>query len=945
MRRLGWFAWILVLLVVLGPAAPAAIAATFGIENLDVTFSGPEGEEATQAGSHPYAMTTSFTVNVAEGEEGRITLVEPPKDLEITQIPGFVGNPNAVPPCSSADFLTPRQNLEPNLTNSCPDTSAVGLVGVETITSENERQKIWSPVYNLKAPPGSASELGFWTQNVPVTLTVGVNESPPYNLIAHTQNISQLIEVTGAQFTLWGNPVDPSHDTQRGLCLGGKGPAPISFGSCPAKIANKPFLTLPRACNGPLETSYEADSWEHPGIFSSVGSVLTHDSSEPPLPLGMTGCGKVDFGPEVTITPGTSQAESASGLDLEITSKDEGLSNPEGIAAADIEATEFALPAGMTLNPSAAEGLGVCSEAQFEAESLAQHGCPEASKLGSLEVETPVLENTTLRGAVYLAAENENPFGSLFAAYLVIRNPELGIFVKLPAEIETDETTGQVVTFVEEMPQFPLSRIRVRLRSGPRAPLVTPPACGTYATEAVLTPSSGGAPLEQEPSFTISSGPGGSPCPSSLPFAPAFEAGAQSNAAGAYSPFSMRITRQDGEQDITRFSATLPPGEVAKIAGVPECPDSAIEAARAKSGRAELASPSCPAETQIGTVIAGAGVGTALTYVPGSLYLAGPFHGDQLSVVAIVPAVAGPFDVGTVVTRVALALNPETGEAEVDGSASEPIPHILKGVPLKLRDLRVFASRPEFTLNPTSCRTFYTRAQISGSGANPFTSADDTLAAAAARYQAASCASLRFAPKLALRMKGGTRRGDHPSLHSLVTYPKGAGYANIGRAVVVLPHSEFIDPESEKTGHPCTLPQFAEGACPPLSRLGFARAYTPLLEQPLEGPVYFRSNHGARVLPDIVADLGGQFHVVLVGAVDSIGPSNSARLRTTFAQVPDAPVSKFELTLTGGKEGVLENSANLCANKRYAQVKLRAQNGKLSEERTPLKVTCRKKKK
>jgi hypothetical protein len=914
-------------------ASPASAAVPFGISNFDVTFTGPHEEEVTQAGSHPFEMTSSFTIDT-ETEGGVIHLAEPLKDIELSQIAGFIGDPDAVPRCSRVDFLTTHFNPEGVAVPSCADSSAVGVVGAEQVAGTLIEPSIWSAVFDLAPPPGVAAELGFWTGGVPVTIDVGVSESFPYEVQAHVRNISQVLEIAGSQFILWGIPADPVHNSLRGNCVGGKGTTPQSFGKCPAGIAKKPFLTLPRACNGPLPTSFEADSWEHPGIFSAKGSVLTHDSSEPPNPQGMIGCGKLHFEPEVQVTPGSSEAESAAGVEIGITGKDEELANPEGIANADIQDTEFAFPAGMTLNPSAAEGLGVCSKAQFEAESLTLNACPPASKLGSLEADTPILENHTLNGAVFLAEPFENPFATLLAAYLVIRDPQLGVFVKLASEIKTNEASGQVIASVKDMPPFPLSRVRVALRSGPRAPFVTPPSCGTYETEASLTPSSGGPVQLTHPSFAISSGPGGSACPAGLPFDPGFEAGTANNAAGSYSPFDMRLTRGDGQQDITSFSAVLPPGVTGKIAGLSKCPDAAIEAARQKSGRQELASPSCPASSQVGTVLGGAGVGTELTYVPGSLYLAGPYKGAPLSIAAIVPAVAGPFDVGTVVTRVGLDLNEETAQVQIDGAASDPIPHILKGIPLKLRDLRVFANRPQFTLNATNCQPLQGTAQIFGSGQDPFNPADDTSVTRSARYQAASCASLPFKPKLAVSLKGGMKRSGHPQLKAVLTARPGD--ANIGAVSTTLPHSEFIDPE--RVANPCTRVQFRENACPPASVLGTATAYSPLLDEPLTGPVYFRSNGGEREIPDIVAAVSGEgFHITQVGFVDSV----KERIRTRFLSFPDAPVTKVVLTLKGGSEGVIENSANLCKAKRHVKVSMTGQNGRKADSEPVMGTSCK----
>lgn len=922
-------------------AAPAQ--AEFGVKEFSVSFLDSEGQPVSQAGSHPYEMQTHIHFNSFPTGEGGEGLDAAAKDILIAQPAGFIGNPTAVSRCSNADFLTSTQ-VAGEVVPNCPDAAAVGTVEVQLATPKASGA-LFAAVYNLVPPPGVAAKLGFWVKNFPITVELGVAETPPYNIVGGPKNITQTVEVVGSTFTLWGTPADHSHDATRGHCLnintGG------SLGQCEAKISPLPFLTMPRSCHGPLLTHYRADAWQSPGSF-------VEGLSESP---GMAGCGKLAFGPQVNVQPSTEAAESSSGLDVEIGVADEGMQNPAGIAQADIEETEFRLPVGVTLNPSAAEGLGVCTLAQFQAASLADQGCPDASKLGSLEVQTPVLENHTLKGSFYLAEpENpstpqaENPFGSLFAAYLTISDEELGVFVKLPAKITTDEKTGQIVTVVGEMPPFPLSLIKVHLRSGPRAPLITPPSCGAYGTEVNLLPSSGGAPLHTVSTMHIVSGPGGSPCPPAAtpPFSPGFEAGSANSAASVYSPFSMRLTRADGQQDLTRFSATLPPGVTGKIAGVARCPDAAIAAAMApqRTGREELAAPSCPAASRLGGVLAGAGVGTALTYVPGSLYLAGPYKGAPLSVVAIVPAVAGPFDVGVVVTRVGLKLNQSTAQVEVDGSASDPIPHILKGIPLKLRDLRVLTDRPNFTLNPTSCQPERTLAQIFGSGADVFNPADDVPLAANARYQAASCASLGFAPKLSLALKGGTRRAQHPALHSTVTYPypSGPGYANIGKAVVTLPPSEFID--NAHINNPCTRVQFAEERCPPGSVLGHAKAITPLLESPLRGPVYFRSNGGERKLPDVVADLSGEgFQIVLVGKVDTATPKSDPRIRTTFDQVPDAPVSSFAIDLFGGKKGLLVNNRNLCAHKLHTTIELTGQNGKRHDTSPALATSCEHKKK
>ena len=910
-------------------AAPAQ--AEFGLSSFDVTFSNSQGGAELRAGAHPAALTTSLEAITEPGPEGPLP-TELLKNLNVFQIPGLAGDLTATPRCSTLDFFVKASEGNGNATR-CANSTAVGLARV-SVTEAGQGVASWTvPVYNLLPAPGKVARLGFIVELVPVTIDIALSADFPHQPVAEVSNVTQVLEFIGTEFTVWGVPADPIHDKERGTCLDtGK--------SCPAGVPPRPFLTMPRSCEGPLATEWEADSWLHPGEWVG-GSSLTHDEAIPPNPRGMSGCGKLAFNPSTKALPSSASAESASGLDFEIDVADEGLKNPEGIAKADISAVRLALPTGVTANPSAAEGLGVCAKAQFEAESLESRSCPDAAKLGTIEAETPLLEEHPVKGSLYLAQQDdpstgakgaENPFDSLLALYMIVRDEELGIFIKLPVEVEPDPESGQLISTVTGIPPFPLSHVNVHMRSGPRAPLITPPTCGAYATEATLTPSSGAAPLKSTSTFTIDSGPGGGPCPAAgaPPFDPGFEAGSRSNTAGRYSPFSMRLTRKDGEGELTRFSATLPPGVVGKIAGVGKCADSAIEAAKSKTGRQEQAAPSCPASSKVGDIIAGAGVGAALTYVPGSLYLSGPYNGAPLSVAAIVPAVAGPFDVGAVVTRVALDLNPRTAEVEVDGSRSDPIPHILEGLPLVVRDIRVDTDRPDFTLNPTSCAKESTRAQIFGSGADLFSAADDTLAAPSSPFQASSCASLGLSPKLAFKLKGGTRRGDHPAFRA--TYTPRPGDANLEDLTVRLPRSAFLDQGHIRTI--CTRVQFAADACPPAARYGYIKAFTPLLDEPLQGPVWLRSSD--HNLPDLVFDLRGLVDVEVATRIDSKGGG----IRASIEGAPDAPLSKVLLTMQGGKKGLIVNSRNLCAKRSKANVRFAGHNGRALGAKPVMGARC-----
>jgi hypothetical protein len=938
-RAVGAWRWakpmkpakILVLLLVALALGATPAQAEFGLKNFTAGAFNKDGSPATEAGSHPYLVRSTFQVNTRiDPDLGEV----PDESAKLTRFylpPGFIGSRTAVPTCTTADFLTVSEAGRP----ACPDVSAIGAT---TLRINDPAVGRAAAVYNLVPPPGVAAKFGFIAINTPVTVEVGINDRQPFNLIATALNIPQAVDFYGADLQIWGIPSDHSHDPFRGNCLGLE-PGPngelLSGGICNSGAAEVPFLTLPRSCTQPQVTSYEAVSWQHPNAPPVKGSFPAPD---------ITGCSSLNFSPGISAKPTAATAESASGLDFEIEIKDEGLANPKGPATqSDIKKAVVTLPAGMTVNPSSANGLAACSPAGYAAESLATgpgQGCPLASKIGEVEVESPLLaKGETLHGSVFLAEQENNPFGTLIALYMVIKNHELGVLVKLPLKVEPNEergpNAGRLVTTLDESPQLPFSHFHFHFTEGARGPLLTPPACGTYITEAQFTPWSDPAnPVTETASFKVSAGVGGGPCPPGgvPPFNPTFSAGSLNNNAGAYSPFNMRLTRADGDQEMTRFDAVLPKGVTGKLAGIARCPDSAIATAKAKTGRQELAVPSCPAASQIGTTLAGAGVGAILTYVPGKLYLGGPVGKAPLSVIGIVPAVAGPFDVGTVVVREALTVDPETAEVKVDGSISDPIPNILRGLPVKLKDLRVYTERPNFTLNPTSCSEKQAKATLFGSFLDVFSSADDAPAQLTDRYQAASCASLKFKPNLALKLKGGTKRGAHPALRAIVTYPPAAGYANTKKAVVTFPHSAFLEQAHIRTV--CTRVQFAAKSCPAGSVYGKVRAFTPLLDEPLEGPVYLRSS--SNPLPDLVFAFHGLVDFNAVARIDSV----NASIRANFDSVPDVPLSKVIVEMQGGKKGLIVNSRNLCAHKSRATAAFTAHSGKAYKQNPVVKAGC-----
>ncbi|HEX5762982.1 MAG TPA: hypothetical protein VFY04_07660 [Solirubrobacterales bacterium] len=941
-----------------GGGAPACFEGTapieigppseFGIGDFDVQYLDRDGTAATQAGSHPYAMVTKFeveTVRWLNAESGLMgnAVSGKIKDVVIEQLDGFVGN-GTMPRCSSADFLSvsPVKPVDTNKT-ACPDATVVGISDVDLFFQGGNPFPV-SPIYNLEPPPGKAARLGFRIRGVPAVVDVVPKEVPNYNIVAASLNTSAAVPVISAKVMLWGVPADAAHDFHRGNCAE-VNRADFKLiegeGGCSYDAEPKAFLTLPRSCGGSTESSYSVSAWEEPQTFVR-GSVVNHDGvfgydpeTEPPNPQDFTGCARVGFGPTIEGASTTRAAQSPTGLNFGIEVDDPNLTSAKEGAIADTEIKKavVTLPEGVTANPSLAEGLEVCTEAQLEAETVASPQgahCPDGAKIGTVEVESPLIDQT-VDGAVYVAEPFKNKLGSLIALYIVIKNPELGIIVKNRLKVEPDPQTGQLTTTVADIPQLPFSQFRMKLREGGRSPLISPPGCGKHTITAELTPWSGGSTITETSSFEIISGPNEGPCPSGgRPFEPGFFAGALNNNGGSFSPFMMRLTRRDGDQDLVRFDATLPPGVLAKLAGVDKCSDAQIAAAKAKTGKEELASPSCPANSKIGNVWGGAGVGSQLTYVPGSVYLAGPFDGAPISVVGVVPAVAGPFDVGTVVTQQALVVDPVTGIVRADGEKSDPIPHILAGIPLNVRDIQVRIDRPEFTLNPTSCDPYATLAGIWGGGNQVFSLLDDSPVDRSAHFQASNCSRLGFKPHLALRLRGGTRRGANPALRAVLR-PR-PGDANLEDVVVRLPRSAFLDQAHIRTI--CTRVEFAADNCPKGSIYGRVRAFTPLLDEPLEGPAYLRSSDNE--LPDLVYDLNGLVDIESSARIDSIGGG----IRATFKGIPDAPLTKVVVNMQGGKKGLIVNSRNLCSSRSRANVRLDGHNGKERSFRPVVRAGC-----
>jgi hypothetical protein len=796
--------------------------------------------------------------------------------------------------------------------NDCPDGSAVGMVVVQQIEGKGGVAPL--PLYDLEPPQGMPAQFGFQILGASFFIDTSVRTGSDYGISAHLRNVSEIKRVTAAAVTIWGTPADAVHDRVRGGCLNQVESMTFdSVGSCRAGIAAKPFLRLPTSCETALTESMSFNTWTDPASFATAPD---------PAPPAQN-CAPLGFSPTITSRPQVSSADSPSGLafDLHVPQSED----PEALASADLRDAVVTLPAGVAVNPSSATGLLGCTSAQADLHGPGPAACPEASKVGTVEVRTPLLDHP-VDGAVYVAAQGDNPFGSLLAIYIAAFDPRSGVAIKLAGKVELDKATGQITTRFTENPQLPFEDLEVDFFNGPRAPLRTPPSCGGYATATSLTPWSApesGPAATPADAFQITGGPGGGPCPDGH-LAAILSAGVQTPIAGSYTPFLTRLSREDASGEISSVELTPPAGLLAKLAGVPYCPEAAIAQAASRlrlgGGAEELSSPSCPAASRVGTITVGAGAGPTPYFTSGQVFLAGPYKGAPVSLVAIVPALAGPFDLGIVSDRVALHVDPETARVSAQ---SDPFPTILEGIPLDARDLRISLDRPGFTLAPTSCAPSAVVATVRGPGG---------AASASDRFQVGACRALGFAPKLSLKLKGGTTRAKHPALTAVLRTRKGD--ADIARASVALPHSEFLD--QAHIGTICTRVQFAADACPAASVYGTARAFTPLLDKPLEGPVYLRSS--SHELPDLVAKLQGQIEVDLVGRIDSV----NGGIRTTFEAAPDAPVTKFVLNMRGGKKGLLVNSTDICRKSHRASVKLSAHNGRRYSSRPPLRASCAK---
>jgi hypothetical protein len=918
------------LLLAMAPAAEAEYdLKSFTSHTTDVA-----GVPYTLAGGHPEQSVTEFTIRVPDGA------LSPEQNLNGTYVTlptGAIANPTSARRCSIGRLAA---NGEAEDVSDCPAESRIGIARV-TLAPLSTPATVTLPIYNLVPERGFPAQFGFVVfRSAPTAISVFPrSRNDSYGLTVGTPN-SASVRVSEFSAAFCGYGVEGDGKNKPFKCK----PSSGFFGA--------PFLSNPVDCSELEPTwSIAIDSVEHAGALRELG---VPDLSDPDWKTAsfsdfpVTGCDASllaeQFDPAISTKAlqggGPLQADQPTGLSVGLEFPQ---SNDPTDLSTDLEPTlpqapppkdiTLELPAGLAISPSSADGLGACSDQasdpagdQVHYDNTGPVTCPDSSTIGSALAKSPLVAlydpitdevsgPQPILGKVFLLKPHPGDLvkgqDSKFRLLVELQNTRYGINFKLPGVATADEETGQITTLFTENPQLPSSRLTVDLKSGPRAPLMTPITCGKFGSTSTLVPWSTPGTPDAHPTagFDVGSGPNGSACvssPGQRPFSPALAAGTDTSRAGAASPFVLRLTRRDGEQELSSLEGTMPPGFTAKIAGVASCSDGAIAAASVRSGAAEQADPSCPGSSQVGTATAGVGPGTDPYYAQGKGYLAGPYKGAPLSFVFITPAVAGSFDLGNVVIRAAVYVDPATAQVTV---RTDPLPQILNGIPLRLRSLTIHLDRPDFTRNPTSCEPkSVTGKATAGLGQSVSLSEP---------FQVGGCAGLPFEPTLALNLRGELGRNGNPALRAVLR--AGSQEAGIAAATITLPAGQLLDLRHVRTLCGRQLP--AE-SCPPTSRIGYVRVWSPLLGDSVDGPIYLRTPSNR--LPDLLADLrGGGLHFVLHGQTGASG----GRLRIRLPALPDVPVSKAIIAFTGGRHGVVVNSEGLCDRTRRVRVSLEAHNG------------------
>jgi hypothetical protein len=950
----------------------------FGLASYEMRPEEEGGIADTQAGSHPFQLTTEFSFNENATEpfyehEGSETVRHFPfrvpqitKDLHFNLPPGLVGNPTPFPQCPIGAFLKEPVNPQES---SCPAQTVVGVARVdihtEGLTGSNSGW-VAEPLISLEPAYGEPARFGFLLPGTPVYLNTAVHAGGDYGVTVSVINISELAELGASEVTFWGVPGDARHDSSRNsqCLLASEGEHETASNTSPLVVCPSfeeshppPLISLPTSCNGSLQTSMETDSWQNAGVYTTLAATE-------PLPA-LDGCNRLPYQPEIRVKADVPEASKPSGLTVDVHVPQQVDLAPEGLSASDVKTINVALPEELHLNPSAADGLAACSDEEIGFEgfkeldpatepgvktpvfSPGEPSCPNASKIANVTIHSPLLPEP-LTGSVYLAAPQnfkaglpENPFELLVGQYLVAKDPKAGILVKFPLNVKLTES-GQILA-MQSPPQLPFEDAELEFLGGERAPLATPSRCGTYTTVSSFAPWSGNDPVTSTGTFQITTGPNGNPCPgATLPFNPSLSSGTTNINAASFSELTTTLSRPNGNQSIRSVTLHYPPGVSGLLEGVKLC------------GEAEADAGTCGKESEIGETIVSVGVGgEPFTVTGGKVYITGPYNGKgsctpgsepgcaSFGLSITNPAKAGPFDLQEgrpVVVRAKVEVNPVTAALTVTTntpSEGYAIPSIIEGFSLQIQHVNVLVNRQNFTFNPTNCDPMAITGTINGG--------EGATSPVSVPLQIANCATLKFEPKFAVATSGKTSRANGASLSVKLSYPSGSlgKDANVAKVKVDLPKQ--LPSRLTTLQKACTAAQFEvnPAGCPAASIVGHATAITPLVPVPLSGPAYFVS-YGDAKFPELVIALQG--YGVTIDLHGETFISKAGITSSTFRTVPDAPVGSFELTLPQGGDSALAANGNLCKSKLVMPTLFVAQNGMTIKRSTPISVTgCPKK--
>jgi hypothetical protein len=878
-----------------------------GAESVSFDPVGQDGLFDGQAGDHPYEFTSTIYLNTHQTDEFGVSYAVPtedPKDIVVDLPPGFVGNPQVVEKCSQVLAAEPP---EPGR-SQCPASSQIGVARLDLFTLTHEplgsESEDLVPIYNVVPDKGVAAQFEFY-DGTPVTLFVNVSQDTNYAVRVTVSGIPKAASFTSSSLTFFGEP-STNHDIENDTV----GAAPFAF------------LQNPVDCSaGPLQSKVAMDFWQHPGSYLPDGSPnlsdpnwKTYTSTTYP---SLTGCDMLQFEPTLTVTPDTTEADEPTGVNVTL-GVPQSPDSLGALATPELKDATVTLPAGMSLSPSAADGLGACSNAQIDLESIEPGSCLNASVLGTVHVDVPLLENP-LVGQVFLGSPECDPCTAADAAEgrmlrLYIEAAGSGVRLKKEGRVYLNPSTGQLTSKFEDNPQDPFENLELDFKGGLRAGLATPQVCGPATTTSDLVPWSSPVTQDATPfsSFDVSWDGNGGACPAVPPLTPSFSAGTSNPDAGQFSPFTLTFGREDREQDLSGIQVQMPPGLLGTLSGIPLC------------GEPEASSGTCSQASEIGSMTVAAGPGSHPFYEKGEIYLTGPYKGAPFGLSIVVPTVAGPFNLGSVVVRAQIHVDPLTAALTV---ASDPFPQVIDGIPLRLRTANVTVDRPGFIFNPTNCEQLHVTATITG--------AQGSQAQVSAPFAVSGCAGLHFGPTFEVSTSGKTSRADGASLDAKLMFPAGA-QSNVAKVKVDLPKQ--LPSRLTTLQKACKATQFESNpaGCPAASVIGMARAITPVLPVPLSGPAYFVS-HGGEAFPQLIVVLQG--YGVSVDLIGDTFISKAGITSSTFGNVPDVQVSSFELYLPDGPYSALAANGGLCKQKLLMPTLFTAQDGAQLKQNTRIAVT------